>query len=1450
MTEQDKRTHRPWATLSGVLLMVALIVVATRQADAQTGECATGEGAVVYAGSGTDGDTFAVDLSDGSSQFVASLNAEVGNHMSANSDATGGVAGAQLYFDWDDGGSSREHGRYEPPAGFGSGAGDGNTAGSLFMDMSNIYFGGAPGHGYMDIEGAGATVRNRFIISAPEAQWFCYYGCNGGAQAPNNATEEFFLIKLDETGEVLSDGTTIPTLGTTVFDLNYRNASGFPSLGDDLSGLGDILVVDDDTDSDPRTLFLYGSTTGSAYGVGSVDGFWRFELFADTDTDTYTLSNFVVINSSPAASGNQLAADGNNNVFWAPGDDSTEIQQVDASTGTGTPLWSGVTGAGITDLTSAANCGTQLDFGDAPASYEATGSGDSPAGHTVTDDLYLGAVAPDVDINSATLLSVTADRQVDGDDRIGSPYASAIDDEEGIVFPTPPAGAWQDGDQFNVTATTHNDTGMDALVCGWIDFDDDGSFENDADERVCETVADGATSAQLSFTIPADFVSDGGDDATYYSRFRLTTAWSSAGDATPFGRVADGEVEDHPIDLGTLPVSLNAFESSFSGNGLVIKWQTASETNNVGFELWGRSRGRWRVLGEFIASQGMNSALPQTYEETVPGGSEIRALALVDYDTRGRPEGFGPFEPGEDYGQVQPAERIDWEGPRLRRKMRLLARGFVNTAERRIERSAKRRHNSSKRFSRRGTQRSSAFAGFSNRDRWRRLIRQRSERHGRALASEPEPVIVDDGATSGGPEESSDSRDTATVLLHAGALTHVEVTEPGIQRVSYAALKSAGLDLAGVRHDAIAVTWRGEPVARWIGGGDEPFGPGRWIEFIGHPPEGDDALYIDANLYQVAVDPDKVRQAKTASAGRVRNPSESFQASVTVDRPLLHHPQSPTGDPWVERVELVRGQKRVTLDVVLEGPVAPGPASLFVNLGSITDLPDKTGTGGEILPEHNVEVWLKKPGDSGFTQVTTSSVSGQHDWEIVAPLPSGVLEPGTYKMQLRFSTAYRFSLLVVDRYGLRYAASYRGASLDFAPDPAADGYRIAGLSRSSIAAYGEGAGGSLVRLEPVVERVESGYVADLPQVNAARVWVNQAPHEPQVFTTEAPGDLLDEPGDLVVVAESSFIGTPALEDYVQSKAAFNPVVVDIEDIYNAVGYGMAVPSAITDYLKARNARHPFSHVQLVGTDCYDRMNYISDCVSFVPLPTARVGVTVYSPSQNRLVDLDGDGVGDKAVGQFSVRDESELATVVEKGARWRNNVAGLRSALLVAEGSDGKHDFLSQIQRLRDRIDWSGTEVLDMADHDGIGDARRAFMTALAAGQTLTMFSGHSSPSVWGFRSLLTPGTARSLANEGLPTMIVPLACETTYDISPNANTLGHQLMYAGDRGALAISGAVSLSSLRDNERMANYIVDGLKSGVTLGEAVQTGRDALGPGFRMLHDNWVTQGDITATLSR
>lgn len=1048
---------------------------------------------------------------------------------------------------------------------------------------------------------------------------------------------------------------------------------------------------------------------------------------------------------------------------------------------------------------------TYSDFGDLPDSYRTTVASGGARHYLKVSGPYLGQqILAELD---------------------GAPTADATGDgteEDGVIANV--ASVWTAGSTQTITVTVGN-APSGALLGGWFDWNGDGDV-TDPGEFFSWSVVQGSNT--LSLTVGSSF---NWQTDQLYARFRIFSSGAAAPggslDQSDYaGTATDGEVEDYTYAPEALPVTLNAVASEAAPGGEVtVRWQTASETDNVGFEVQGMVDGTWRPLGEMIQSRGMNSALPQSYEVRIAAPLGLTALSIVDYDTRGRGERFGPFAVGATRGEFQPLRRIDWRGLRAEREGRLQERGFARTEAGAPLRAADRSGNDAKE------------AGGSV--RWRKLASGEPVSGSAALYQGALAIPVDGGENG------------RAVPVTSGASTHVAVTKTGVQRVTYEALRDGGLDLVGVHAKDIAVTWRGEPVARWIAGGNT-FGPGGAIEFLGRAPAGDEALYIDSSLYQITIDPLRAREADKIGRGKAQQISPSYVTETWVDRPLSYHQQSPTGDPWVEQtiLALSTSPRTVTLDLPIAVPVVTAAARLRIGLGAITDLPDLR-ENGRVLPEHNVEVWFRGAGEGSFTEVATASASGNRNWTVEADLPLGALQAGVNEVQLRFSTQYPYSLVVLDRYGVSFRTPYVGPSLSFSPDPAARGYRIDGFATSAIVAYGEGSDGSLIRLDPAVARSGAGFAAELRQIDAARIWLTESPLVPAVFTTAAPGDLLAGSADLLVIAESSFIGTPALDEYLWQKVAFNPIVVDVEDIYNSVGYGMALPSAITDYLRARDAVAPFTHVQLVGADCYDRRNYISECVSFLPLPTAQVDVSVYSPSQNRLVDLDGDGVGDRAVGQFSVRDEAELATIVAKIGQWdASGLSQSSTALYVAEEGDGLNDFLGQVTRLSQRLAWSQTEVLDLAQYPHIADAQSALRAALDDGRSLTVFSGHSSPSVWAFRSLLTSSTVASLTNTGLPTLMVPLACETTYDISPSASVLGHQLLYGGDRGAVAVTGAVALSSLADNENMAENVLDGLDAGLTLGEAVLAGRRALGGAFQTLQDNWMTQGDVTLRWQR
>ncbi|MHC4875262.1 MAG: Ig-like domain-containing protein [Planctomycetota bacterium] len=175
-----------------------------------------------------------------------------------------------------------------------------------------------------------------------------------------------------------------------------------------------------------------------------------------------------------------------------------------------------------------------LDYGDAPDNQAGSDIGDyqtlafdaGPA-HAVTMDLFLGAV---VDADNGLLQSLTAlADDVDG---------NSPGDEDGVASPFDLAATIGESPQVTLSAT--NSTGTSASLYGWIDYNQDGVFDN-VTERAVIPVPTGTAGEFFTLTFPQ--VPDGSAGTTY-ARFRLSTD-ASAAESTGFA--LDGEVEDYRV---------------------------------------------------------------------------------------------------------------------------------------------------------------------------------------------------------------------------------------------------------------------------------------------------------------------------------------------------------------------------------------------------------------------------------------------------------------------------------------------------------------------------------------------------------------------------------------------------------------------------------------------------------------------------------------------------------------------------------------------------------------------------------------------------------------------------------------------------------------------------------------------------------------------------------------
>ncbi len=107
--------------------------------------------------------------------------------------------------------------------------------------------------------------------------------------------------------------------------------------------------------------------------------------------------------------------------------------------------------------------------------------------------------------------------------------------------------------------------------------------------------------------------------------------------------VVDGEVCDG-IDFSddiTLPIELLSFSASPSGFAVEIQWSTASETNNMGFEIQRLNNNQWEVIGFVDGNYNHNGELNYAFKDFQPlEGVNYYRLKQMDYD--GAYEFFGP----------------------------------------------------------------------------------------------------------------------------------------------------------------------------------------------------------------------------------------------------------------------------------------------------------------------------------------------------------------------------------------------------------------------------------------------------------------------------------------------------------------------------------------------------------------------------------------------------------------------------------------------------------------------------------------------------------------------------------------------------------------------------------------------------------------------------------------
>lgn len=236
------------------------------------------------------------------------------------------------------------------------------------------------------------------------------------------------------------------------------------------------------------------------------------------------------------------------------------------------------------------------DFGDAPISYEGADPVWSPAVNEQDPLLRLGAGFSKEWLKKGS-----------------TSYDDNFDD--GLAY-TPMFSAGIGN--YLAQASVFNNTGANATICAWLDFNNNGTFE--AGEGISVNVPSSASQQNVWLAWPITPTTLVTGDSTYL-RIRIARASSGMTVNNPTGFYDNGETEDYRVlvDNFPLPVQLVSFTADAIDNKYVkLDWKTVDETNIEGFQVERSKDGLdWTVVG-FVPSNGSQTANNYTINDNSP----------------------------------------------------------------------------------------------------------------------------------------------------------------------------------------------------------------------------------------------------------------------------------------------------------------------------------------------------------------------------------------------------------------------------------------------------------------------------------------------------------------------------------------------------------------------------------------------------------------------------------------------------------------------------------------------------------------------------------------------------------------------------------------------------------------------------------------------------------------
>ncbi len=412
------------------------------------------------------------------------------------------------------------------------------------------------------------------------------------------------------------------------------------------------------------------------------------------------------------------------------------------------------------------------------------------------------------------------------------------------------------------------------------------------------------------------------------------------------------------------------------------------------------------------------------------------------------------------------------------------------------------------------------------------------------------------------------------------------------------------------------------------------------------------------------------------------------------------------------------------------------------------------------------------------------------------PIPEGVLAQGSNTITVRCGVglvAGQYDIVFVNRFIVGFPHPYTAIQdrLTFSSlNPGIQELRVSGFSQPSVDIHDITDPLAPVRVVPAVIADDSSYTL------AVQVEANAQPRRflalgqdsyssVDLVTIVEPSSLRSSSlgADYIVIAHSDFVDS--LDPLIQMRQSegLRVRVVDVQQVYDAFGYGIVDAEAIRGFLAFVYEYWPRpapTYVLLVGDGNYDPRNYMGRGeTSFVPPYLADADPWMgETAADNRYVAVHGSDIfPDMFLGRLPAKSVADVQAMVGKILAYETSSGGWQSALsFIADNPDSAGDFRSYSDAIiggyLPRPYTSERIYIGISPYTTSSVTKSAILSAINDGRLLVNYVGHSSMQFWASEIVLHINDAPLLVNTVYPFM-APMTCWEGYYINPPYDTGG-----------------------------------------------------------------------------